>query len=118
MLTSVLLKVARIFAIPTAMFLAPLALMIFLPARSSAKSSAAVGAAATGAPASPGLGASAVAAEAAAHSAGGGRFLGGLFCLFRFFRSSLGRLFSRTFRLFFLRRRFLFFVSHMLSETG
>src|SRR6266478_4700764 len=63
MLTSVLLKVARMLATPLTMFLAPLALMIFLPAISSASNSAAVGAAgaAAGTPASAGLaGASAV----------------------------------------------------------
>src|SRR5438105_3873273 len=51
MLTRVLLKVARMLAIPLRMFLAPLALMIFLPAISSASNSAAVGAATAGAPA-------------------------------------------------------------------
>src|SRR5215469_11513555 len=49
MVTIVLLKVARMFAMPLVMFLAPLALTIFLPARSSASNSAAVGAAATAA---------------------------------------------------------------------
>src|SRR2546426_4826688 len=46
MLTNVLLNVARILAMPLMMFLAPLALTIFLPANSSASNSAAVGAAA------------------------------------------------------------------------
>jgi len=45
----VLLKVARIFAMPEPIFFAPLALTIFLPAISSASNSAAVGAAAVGA---------------------------------------------------------------------
>src|SRR5690348_17807856 len=44
MVTWVLLKVARMFATPTAIFFAPLALTIFFPADSSAKRSAAVGA--------------------------------------------------------------------------
>src|SRR5437870_2142098 len=73
MLTRVLLKVARMLAMPLLIFLAPLALTIFLPAISSASNSAAVGAAtaAAGAPGtagSPGLGAS---AAGAAPSAGG-----------------------------------------------
>src|ERR1035441_9629020 len=57
MLTRVLLKVARMLATPLTMFLEPLALTIFLPARSSASNSAAVGAAtaATGAAPSAGL---------------------------------------------------------------
>src|SRR5262245_15377915 len=46
MATWVLLKVARILATPTAMFLDPFALMIFLALGSSPRSSAAVGAAA------------------------------------------------------------------------
>src|SRR5438093_13394478 len=64
MLTRVLLKVARMLATPLMMFLAPLALMIFLPAKSSASNSAAVGAAATAAAPSAGFGASATAAGA------------------------------------------------------
>src|ERR1017187_8787476 len=61
MLTCVLLNVARMFAMPTEMFFAPLALTIFLPARSSARSSAAVGAEpAAGVAASEAFGASAV----------------------------------------------------------
>src|SRR5688572_24038048 len=44
MFTRVLLKVARMFAMPTMMFLEPLALMIFLAFASSPSSSAAVGA--------------------------------------------------------------------------
>src|ERR1043166_6233802 len=59
MLTRVLLKVARILATPLTMFFAPLALVIFLPAKSSARSSAAVGAATAGAAPSAGLGAAA-----------------------------------------------------------
>src|SRR5215471_14581243 len=47
MLTCVLLNVARMLAIPLRIFLAPLALTIFLPAKSSANNSAAVGAAPT-----------------------------------------------------------------------
>src|SRR6266850_3462653 len=70
MVTMVLLKVARMLAMPMVMFLAPLALTIFLPAMSSASSSAAVGAAARGAApgaaASPGFAASGAAAPAAA----------------------------------------------------
>src|SRR5215472_2047173 len=66
-LTRVLLKVARIFAMPVTMFLEPLALTIFFPARSSASSSAAVGAAAAaGAAPSAALGASPTAAAAVA----------------------------------------------------
>src|SRR6185312_12937312 len=65
--TCVLLNVAKIFAMPTEMFFAPLALTIFLPAISSARSSAAVGAEpATGPAPSAGLGASATAAGAPA----------------------------------------------------
>src|SRR5467141_665140 len=45
MVTCVLLNVARIFAMPTAMFFEPLALMIFLALGSSPSNSAAVGAA-------------------------------------------------------------------------
>src|SRR5881394_3857563 len=58
--TCVLLNVARMCATPVEMFLACLALMIFLALGSSANSSAAVGAATTGAGAagSPALGAS------------------------------------------------------------
>src|SRR5580765_5126001 len=74
MLTRVLLKVARMLAMPTRTFLAPLALMIFLPAKSSANNSAAVGAAATGAAPSAGLAPSA--AAGAAPSAGAAAFLG------------------------------------------
>src|ERR1035441_1304598 len=61
MLTSVLLKVAKMLAMPLTIFFAPLALTIFFPARSSASNSAAVGAAtaATGAAPSAGLVASA-----------------------------------------------------------
>src|SRR5207245_1948160 len=77
MLTRVLLKVARILATPLMMFLAPLALMIFLPAKSSARSSAAVGAATAGGAPSAGLGASAPAA-AAPPSGAGAPFLGPL----------------------------------------
>src|SRR6476646_5269126 len=78
MLTKVLLKVARMFAMPLLMFLAPLALIIFLPAISSASSSAAVGAAA-GAPAtaSGALGASATGVAASPPGAAAGFF--GLF---------------------------------------
>src|SRR6185437_2791246 len=65
--TCVLLNVARMFAMPTEIFLAPLALTIFLPAKSSASNSAAVGAEpATGAAPSAGLAAGASAAPAAA----------------------------------------------------
>src|SRR2546429_607623 len=73
MLTRGLLKVARMLAMPTEIFLAPLALTIFLPAMSSASNSAAVGAAtaATGPVASAGLGAS---APGAAPSAGAAPF--------------------------------------------
>src|SRR5213594_1543926 len=80
MLTRVLLKVARIFATPLTIFFAPLALMIFLPAKSSASNSAAVGAAATGAGAAPsaGLAASAGGAGAAPSAAGAAPFRGGL----------------------------------------
>jgi len=46
MVTLVLLNVAKMLAMPTAIFLAPLALMIFLALASSASNSAAVGAAA------------------------------------------------------------------------
>src|SRR5271163_2999976 len=55
MVTLVLLKVAKMLAMPTAIFLAPLALMIFLELASSASNSAAVGAetAATGAAGAP-----------------------------------------------------------------
>src|SRR4051812_30817430 len=55
MVTIVLLNVARMLAMPVTMFFAPLALTIFLPAMSSARSSAAVGAAASaaGAPSTP-----------------------------------------------------------------
>src|SRR5579859_4715245 len=70
MLTWVLLNVARIFAIPLTMFLAPLALTIFLPAKSSASNSAAVGAAAA-AGAAPSAGAAAGASAAAAGAPAG-----------------------------------------------
>src|SRR6185295_4907412 len=70
--TWVLLNVARMFAMPTVIFFACLALMIFLPALSSPSSSAAVGAVAAtgpvgaaGAAASLGLPASAGAPAAA-----------------------------------------------------
>src|ERR1017187_4471119 len=78
MLTSVLLKVARMLATPLTMFLEPLALTIFLPARSSASNSAAVGAAtaATGAAPSAGLGASA--AGPAPSATGAAPFFGAL----------------------------------------
>src|SRR6185436_13591936 len=70
--TCVLLNVARMFATPVMMFLAPLALTIFLAFGSSPSSSAAVGAATTGAaPGSPGL---ASAAGAAAPSAAAAAF--------------------------------------------
>src|SRR6266567_2644208 len=62
MLTRVLLNVARMLATPLVMFLAPLALMIFLVARSSASSSAAVGAAPPATAPSTGLGAAAAGA--------------------------------------------------------
>src|SRR5207244_731425 len=66
--TCVLLNVAKMLAMPTEMFLAPLALTIFLPAKSSANNSAAVGAEpATGTmPSAAGFGASATAAGAPA----------------------------------------------------
>src|SRR3989442_8357500 len=51
MATIVLLNVARMFAMPDAIFFAPLALIIFLVAASSASNSAAVGAATGAAPA-------------------------------------------------------------------
>src|SRR6185369_15813320 len=77
MVTCVLLKVARIFAMPVEIFLAPLALTIFLPARSSASNSAAVGAAAaTGASGAFAV-ASAAAAGAAAPASGAAAFLAG-----------------------------------------
>src|SRR2546425_12545037 len=80
MLTRVLLKVARMLATPLMMFLAPLALMIFLPAKSSASNSAAVGAAATGAGAAPsaGFAASAGGGGAAPPAPGGAPFRGGV----------------------------------------
>src|SRR5208283_948159 len=65
MVTLVLLKVARMLAMPTAIFLEPLALMIFLALASSASNSAAVGA--EGAATGP--------AGAAAPSAPAGAFL-------------------------------------------
>src|ERR1041385_4507743 len=74
MLTRVLLKVARMFATPLVIFFPPFALMIFLPARSSASSSAAVGAATAGAAPSTGLGASAAAAGAVSAGAGAAPF--------------------------------------------
>src|SRR5208283_5450291 len=78
MLTIVLLKVARMLAMPLTIFFAPLALTIFLPARSSASNSAAVGAAtaATGTAPSAGLGASA--AGTAPSAAGAPPFFGAL----------------------------------------
>src|SRR5258707_14444054 len=76
MLTSVLLKVAKILAMPLLMFFAPLALTIFLPAKSSASNSAAVGAATlTGAaPATSAV--FGVSAEGAASPAWAAPFLG------------------------------------------
>src|SRR5258708_2078679 len=74
MLTWVLLKVARIFAIPVEIFFEPFALMIFLAFGSSASNSPAVGATpaggAVGAAAAPGAvgAASAVAPAGAAFS--------------------------------------------------
>src|SRR5216117_915611 len=78
MLTRVLLKVARMLAMPLTMFFAPLALTIFLPAMSSANNSAAVGAA-TVAPAGAAVSATAGAATPAAGAPGsaGAAFLGG-----------------------------------------
>src|SRR5262245_30996143 len=80
MVTIVLLKVARIFAMPVVIFFAPLALTIFLPAMSSASNSAAVGAAATGA--APGTAASAGLAPSATGAvtpaSAGAAFLGAL----------------------------------------
>src|ERR1035441_11132921 len=71
MLTIVLLNVARMLAMPLSILFAPLALTIFLPARSSASNSAAVGAAvaATGIAPSAGLGASPAGAPTSAAGA-------------------------------------------------
>src|SRR2546426_14227 len=77
-LTSVLLKVARMLATPLMIFLEPLALMIFLPARSSASNSAAVGAATTAAVTPPSAGFGASAAGAAPSAAGAAPFLAAL----------------------------------------
>src|SRR5439155_14759263 len=69
MLTRVLLNVARMLATPLVMFLAPLALIIFLVARSSASTSAAVGAAPPETAPSTGLGAGAAGATPPAAAA-------------------------------------------------
>src|SRR5688572_15725900 len=72
--TSVLLNVAKMFAMPELMFLACLALMIFFASAPSPRSSAAVGAApATG---SAGLAASLAGASAGAPPAAAGAFSG------------------------------------------
>src|SRR4051812_5761795 len=102
--TWVLLKVARMLATPTAMFLAPLALTIFFPADSSANRSAAVGAlpatispgaalgasAPSGALAGAALGAAPSAAGAAAALAGLSAF--GSFAFFGFASSAIKNL--------------------------
>src|SRR5439155_5429835 len=75
MVTCVLLKVAKMLAIPVVIFLEPLALMIFFAAASSASNSAAVGAA--GAVAGAAGRASAVLATSEA-AAAGAAFLGAL----------------------------------------
>src|SRR5208337_1457723 len=85
MLTWVLLNVARMLAMPELMFLACLALMIFLAAASSPKSSAAVGAAGMTA-ASAGLAVSAAGALAAGDAPAGASGPGAAF--FRGFSST------------------------------
>src|ERR1041385_5174666 len=70
--TCVLLKVARMFAMPMEMFLAPLALTIFLAFGSSPSNSCAVGAAAaTGAPSAAGAAAGGGGAGAPPAAGGG-----------------------------------------------
>src|ERR1043165_4972849 len=69
MLTCVLLNVARMFATPTLMFFEPLALTIFLPARSSPSNSAAVGALPATGPSAAGLASTGAAAGAASVAA-------------------------------------------------
>src|ERR1017187_4840170 len=80
MLTRVLLNVARILAMPLTIFFEPLALTIFLPARSSASNSAAVGAADAATIAAPSAGLGASAAGAAPSAAGAAPFFGALAC--------------------------------------
>src|SRR5437867_4177720 len=78
MATIVLLNVARMFAMPDAIFFAPLALMIFLPADSSASNSAAVGAAGAATGAAPTAGAAAASGALAGTAGSPGGFRGTL----------------------------------------